>query len=496
MSKGESAVSSSGIVRVGAATEANATSSPTPVAQTVAVTETKPQIQTRTQHVRTVTTATTGRSTPTQGGRQVVQQQIVRTPIGTTIQRKTVPVGASTPAHRSAIQSRTVTQTSPSSGRMIIPRQGTSSVAASNQRVVQQNKAVVTPEQKILQLSKSGDLKVTKKVMTRDDVVAQRQQHQQQQQRQRQQSQIHIQKVQQLSGPAQRSTPVVQRKPQTHVQQQIVHQQEEEPPHQAQLCPITGNIIGQDDSHQQQQQQQTQSGVLQTQIVSDHQQQQQQQQQQQIHNILQQEHHNQQQHQQQQQLHDIDPNLLLTQDQMLTNEDGTPLLVTGEDGTVYQVAGKNAEGQTILVTQGPDGEQQFAYVAAAEGENENQVLTLDNAVAEAVAQLPAEQQAEALAAAAADSNSGGGQYLVKTTQEDGTTQVVTMTEAELAQHQALAAAQQQQHQQQQQIAVQAANAQPGATSQLCIQTGDGSDGQEANIPAEVVQADLPSPGKL
>ncbi|GBP01991.1 hypothetical protein EVAR_71417_1 [Eumeta japonica] len=63
-----------------------------------------------------------------------------------------------------------------------------------------------------------------------------------------------------------------------------------------------------------------------------------------------------------------------------------------------------------------------------------------------------------------------------------------MTEAELAQHQALAAAQQQQ------IAVQAANAQPGATSQLCIQTGDGSDGQEANIPAEVVQADLPSPG--
>ncbi|TMW43347.1 hypothetical protein DOY81_011572 [Sarcophaga bullata] len=488
LSKGESAVSSSGIVRVGASTEANATSSPAPVAQTIVMTETKPQIQTRTQHVRTVTTASTGRSTPTLGGRQVVQQQIVRTPSGTTIQRKTVPVGASTPVHRSTIQSRTVTQTSPSSGRMIIPRQGTSSIAPNNQRVVQQSKAV-TPEQKILQLSKSGDLKVTKKVMTRDDVVAQRQQHQQQQQqRQRQQSQVHIQKVQQLSGPAQRSTPVVQRKPQTHVQQQIVHQQEEEPPHQAQLCPITGNIIGQDDSHQQQQQQQTQSGILQTQIVSDHQQQQQQ-----LHNILQQEHHNQQQ-QQQQQLHDIDPNLLLTQDQMLTNEDGTPLLVTGEDGTVYQVAGKNAEGQTILVTQGPDGEQQFAYVAAAEGENENQVLTLDNAVAEAVAQLPAEQQAEALAAAAADSNSGGGQYLVKTTQEDGTTQVVTMTEAELAQHQALAAAQQQQHQQQQQIAVQAANAQPGATSQLCIQTGDGSDGQEANIPAEVVQADLPSPG--
>ncbi|KAM7359044.1 chromodomain-containing protein chromator [Cochliomyia hominivorax] len=486
LSKGESAVSSSGIVRVGSAPELNATPSPTPAATppTTIVSDNKQQIQTRTQHIRTISTpnnAVGGRSTPTQSAnRQVVQQQIVRTPSGTTIQRKTVPMGSSTPVQRSNIQQRTVTQTSPSSGRMIIPRQGTSSLATNN-RVVQQSKAV-TPEQKILQLSKSGDLKVTKKVMTRDDVVAQRQQqHQQQQQRQRQQSQVHIQKVQQLTGPAQRSGPIMQRKPQQqHIQQQQLVQQQEEEAHQAQLCPITGNIIGQEDhQQQQQQQQQTQSGVLQTQLVTE-----QQHQQQQLHNLLHQE-----QQQQQQQLHDIDPNLLLTQDQMLTNEDGTPLLVTGEDGTVYQVAGKNAEGQTILVTQGPDGEQQFAYVAAAEGENENQVLTLDNAVAEAVAQLPAEQQAEALAAAAGEA--GSGQYLVKTTQEDGTTQVVTMTEAEFAQHQALAAAQQQQ---QQQIAVQATNAQPGATSQLCIQTGDGSDGQEANIPAEVVQADLPSPG--
>lgn len=203
-----------------------------------------------------------------------------------------------------------------------------------------------------------------------------------------------------------------------------------------------------------------QSGVLQTQLLTDQQ------------AAL----------QQQQELNEIDPSLLLTNDsQMLTNEDGTPLLVTGEDGTVYQVAGKNAEGQTILVTQGPDGEQQFAYVAAAEGE-ENPVLTLDNAVAEAVAQLPPDQQAEALAAAAGE----GGQYLVKTTQEDGTTQVVTMSEAELAQHQATALAQQQQ---------QVGGGGTAATGQLCIQTGDGSDGQEANIPAEVVQADLPSPGK-
>lgn len=423
--------------------------------------ESKPQLVTRTQLVRTATNSSAaGRSTPT---RQVVQQQIVRTPGGTTIQRKSMPASSSFQRRPDGGLSRSVTQSSPSSGRMIIPRQGGMSVSGSS-RLGQQK--AVTPEQKILQLSKSGDLKVTKKVMTREDVVAQRQQNHQLQQRQRQQSQVHIQKVQQLSGPAQRNNPVNQRK---HVvQHQVVHQQQQqqqqEEEHQAQLCPITGNILGQEDQQQQ----------IQVQTQMDQ------------HQLTLQEQH------QQQQLHDIDPNLLLTQDQMLTNEDGTPLLVTGEDGTVYQVAGKNAEGQTILVTQGPDGEQQFAYVAAAEGENENQVLTLDNAVAEAVAQLPADQQAEALAAAAAgEAGNGGGHYLVKTTQEDGTTQVVTMTEAELQQHQALAAAQQQQ-----QLAVQAANAAPGATNQLCIQTGDGSDGQEANIPAEVVQAELPSPGKL
>ncbi|XP_073836348.1 chromodomain-containing protein chromator isoform X2 [Musca autumnalis] len=463
LSKGESAISNSGIVRVGSSNDLNAaTSSPLPSPQTTPVaTENKTQpLISRTTHVRTATNST-GRSTPTPA-RPMVQQQIVRTPSGTTIQRKTVPTAANSIQRGpgGTLQSRTMMSqsSSPSSGRMIIPRQGMS--ATSTPRLAQQK--AVTPEQKILQLSKSGDLKVTKKVMTREDVVAQRQQHQQLQQRQRQQSQVHIQKVQQLSGPAQRNTPMAQRKQVQQHHQVVQHhqqqQQQQEEEHQARLCPITGNIIG--GSHQQQDDHQN-IQVQQAQLE-----------QQQQHQItLQQE-------QQQQQLHDIDPNLLLTQDQMLTNEDGTPLLVTGEDGTVYQVAGKNAEGQTILVTQGPDGEQHFAYVAAAEGENENQAFAIDNAaVAEAVAQLPADQQAEALAAV--EAGNGGGQYLVKTTQEDGTTQVVTMTEAELQQHQAAVAA--------------AANAAPAATNQLCIQTGDGSDGQ-ANIPAEVVQAELPSPG--
>ncbi|XP_075164553.1 chromodomain-containing protein chromator [Haematobia irritans] len=430
LTKGESAISHSGIVRVGSNNEINARSSPTPTSQSTPLAESKSHVVSRSSHMRTVTNNSAGRSTPTPS-RQLVQQ-VVRTPGGTTIQRKTLPASSSGAIQRGPggmMQSRNVTQTSPSSGRMIISRHGMSA----NSRMGQQK--AVTPEQKILQLSKSGDLKVTKKVMTREDIVANRQ-HQQLQQRQRQQSQVHIQKVQQLSGPAQRNTPITQRK--QVVQHQAVHQpQQQEEEHQAQLCPITGNIIGQED-HQQ----------MGNAIGQEDQQQ--------MGNVIGQEDH-----QQQQQLNDIDPNLLLTQDQMFTNEDGTPLLVTGEDGTVYQVAGKNVDGQTILVSQGPDGEQQFAYVAAAEGENENQVLTLDNAVAEAVAQLP---------------NDGGGQYLVKTTQEDGTTQVVTMTEAELQQHQTMAAAAQQQ---------------PGATNQLCIQTGDGTDG---NIPAEVVQAELPSPG--
>lgn len=55
--------------------------------------------------------------------------------------------------------------------------------------------------------------------------------------------------------------------------------------------------------------------------------------------------------------------------QVMTNEDGTPLLVTGEDGTIYQVAGKNAEGQTILIAQGADGEQQCMFLAADESVN-------------------------------------------------------------------------------------------------------------------------------
>lgn len=68
---------------------------------------------------------------------------------------------------------------------------------------------------------------------------------------------------------------------------------------------------------------------------------------------------------------------------LAAQEDGQPLLVTGEDGTIYQVAGKNEQGQTILIAQGAEGEQQCVYVAADEND-ESGMINLDSAVADAM----------------------------------------------------------------------------------------------------------------
>ncbi|XP_017780656.1 PREDICTED: uncharacterized protein LOC108565618 isoform X2 [Nicrophorus vespilloides] len=56
------------------------------------------------------------------------------------------------------------------------------------------------------------------------------------------------------------------------------------------------------------------------------------------------------------------------------SESEAPLLITGEDGTIYQVAGQNEEGQTILITQGEDGEQQCLLVAPENAGLINQAL--------------------------------------------------------------------------------------------------------------------------
>lgn len=123
------------------------------------------------------------------------------------------------------------------------------------------------------------------------------------------------------------------------------------------------------------------------------------------------------------------------------------MLVTGEDGTVYQVAGKNEQGQTILVAHGADGEQQFVYVANEEDDA--------NGLMAAMAGDPEEEEEE-------------------------------MFDDQQQQHQDQNAGEQMTE-----LANVAATAQqPQAGQMLTIQT----DGEEGQITAEVIQADLPSPG--
>ncbi|EDW79469.1 uncharacterized protein Dwil_GK20495 [Drosophila willistoni] len=333
----------------------------------------------------------------------------------------------------------------------IIARAGAGTVGTPQHQQQQQRQVanvgnrLVTPEQKILQLSKSGDLKVTRKVVSREDLLTPRANQVRQQQRQQTVQQKLAVSSQQQQQPLRGgggglltpklptiARPAVTKPTQASIQLQVPKAEDEEEEiqqHQAQLCPITGKLIGQEESQLKMEQEQ-------------------------------------QQEQQREQLEAAAQALLGNDQQVLTNEDGSALLVRGEDGTVYQVAGKNAEGQTILVTQGPDGEQQFAYVAAAEGD-EQDVISLDHAVAEAVQGAAGGTEAQTA---------------------DGEQILVSMTEDELAQHQAALL----QQQQQTEIAGGVSGGAP-STAQIHITTSD-SDGTEAQIPAEVVQADLPSPG--
>ncbi|KAF2903635.1 hypothetical protein ILUMI_02542 [Ignelater luminosus] len=60
----------------------------------------------------------------------------------------------------------------------------------------------------------------------------------------------------------------------------------------------------------------------------------------------------------------------------------TPLLITGDDGTIYQVAGQNEEGQTILVSEGPDGQRQCVLVSSEPMAEEPQTLMMDTGTTE------------------------------------------------------------------------------------------------------------------
>lgn len=81
------------------------------------------------------------------------------------------------------------------------------------------------------------------------------------------------------------------------------------------------------------------------------------------------------------QIQDTEPNQVI---QQIENTDlntfsladsESPLLITGEDGTIYQVAGQNEEGQTILITQGADGQQQCLLVASENTSELNQAIS-------------------------------------------------------------------------------------------------------------------------
>lgn len=249
------------------------------------------------------------------------------------------------------------------------------------QRTVQKTVSQTTPEQKILQLSKSGDLRVTKK-----------------------------------SGP---TPPTKKTMPPSNVRIQKVQQVAPESPSVDSessngglvVCPTTGNLIHEEDIEQEMTQNDLEQQMLQAAAAAE----------------------------QEEVAQTLDLNSL---EQPMVNEDGSPILVSGEDGTIYQVAGKNAEGQTILIAQGADGEQQFAYVASDEIES---------------------QVAAAVGAAGMTLENNGGEELTQEQLESGEYQEVYQEEG----------------------------AEGTAVDQpLMIETG----ADEGNIPAEVVRAEPPSPG--
>ncbi|XP_018056743.1 PREDICTED: serine-rich adhesin for platelets isoform X1 [Atta colombica] len=81
----------------------------------------------------------------------------------------------------------------------------------------------------------------------------------------------------------------------------------------------------------------------------------------------------------------------IPEEKKITTNDASNLVTIAEHGVVYQVASQAEDGQTLLVTHGADGEQQCVYVTTEQQGDDGSVLTLDHAVAEAVAQLIPDQ---------------------------------------------------------------------------------------------------------
>lgn len=150
--------------------------------------------------------------------------------------------------------------------------------------------------------------------------------------------------------------------------------------------------------------------------------------------------------------------------QFLTNEDGSPIFITGDDGTIYQVAGKNAKGETILISTGADGEQTCVLLSADQ---------------DLLAGLPGIQTEDA----------------TQSTAEEGTPMTVDAAVAE-----AVSAGEQPSEEQQFFMKEGDENSQTSGgeevTQPLSIAVGGGESGdsQDGQVTAEIVQADEPSPG--
>lgn len=151
--------------------------------------------------------------------------------------------------------------------------------------------------------------------------------------------------------------------------------------------------------------------------------------------------------------------------QLLSNEDGTPIYITGDDGTMYQVAGKNAKGETILVSTNAEGEQTCVLLPADQ---------------DLLAGLPGIQTSDVT--------------------EAGVEGAAPMT-VDAAVAEAVSAGEQA-HEDSQFFAKEGDEASQGsqsgeeATQPLSVAVGgESGDSQDGQITAEIVQADEPSPGK-
>lgn len=141
--------------------------------------------------------------------------------------------------------------------------------------------------------------------------------------------------------------------------------------------------------------------------------------------------------------------------------------ITGEDGVVYQVTGQE-DGQALLMTQ--DGNQQCIYVTTSEqqGDGESPVLTIDTAVAEAVAQLmPNEDIASQFYVKGAEGEQTENQQMVMSIMDDSSANVAAGQEDPDGQSQVVAQV------------VQADEPTPGKCQTRC--KGDAIEGVFANL---------------